>query len=71
MLPFGEGTVTLVYLTLLPLSQLLLGRNIHLELVNFSFERLVVRAAGLNVVLKVTAVLVFSSDFDSNSLGLL
>ena len=71
LLPFGEGTVALVYLTLLSLSQLLLRRNAHLGLVNFSFERLVVGAAGLDVVLKVTAILVLSRYFDSNSLGLL
>ena len=71
LLPFGEGAVALVYLTLLSLSQLLLRRNAHLGLVNFSFERLVVGAAGLDVVLKVTAILVLSRYFDSNSLGLL
>ena len=71
LLPFGECAVTLVNLTLLSLSQLLFCGNAHLGLVNFSFERLVVGAAGLDVVLKVTAVLVFSRYFDSNCLGLL
>lgn len=71
LFPFGQGTVTLVYLALLSLSQLLLRGNTHLGLVNFSFERLVMGATGLDVVLEVTAILVLSRYFDSNSLGLL
>ena len=51
LFPFGEGTVTLVYLTLLSLSQLLLRRNAHLGLVDFPLERLVMGAAGLDIVL--------------------
>lgn len=71
MLPFGKGAVTLVYLTLLSLSQLLLRGNGHLGLVDFSLERLVVGAARLDVVLEVTAVLVLGRYLDSNCLGLL
>lgn len=71
LLPFGEGTVALVDLALLSLSQFLVCRNVHLGLVNFSLESLVVGAAGLDVVLKVTAILVLCSYLDSNGLSLL
>ena len=67
LFPFGQGTVTLVYLALLSLSQLLLRGNTHLGLVNFSFERLVMGATGLDVVLEVTAILVLSRYFDSTA----